>query len=273
MMVTPQSALLQAKETQHPALSPTALHCPALHALHGRRRTAPPCRRLNCAALRCPCKRCVMLRCCPAECCIALHCIELHCITLHGIAWHRTASHPSAPRAMATPSPSPHLLTPSRTSVNRNQSGAPAASAPPHPLCAPRSPIGGGHRNRRCLHGDAAQGKMAAEPGGGRLWAGRRNRPPLAALAAVLLLGCGRYAALSPSSPSTLSSCHHRVPSGEEVGKRRGLLHGWVRSLRAAPGRAARGLAGALVAGAGRCVRGVAGRGFAGKRTERGCGG
>ncbi|NXT95036.1 LMLN peptidase, partial [Anhinga rufa] len=58
---------------------------------------------------------------------------------------------------------------------------------------------------------------MAAERGGGRSGV---YRPPLAAFTAallwlrLLLLGCGRAAALS--SFSSLS-CHHRVPSGQEV--------------------------------------------------------
>ncbi|NXW43639.1 LMLN peptidase, partial [Nyctiprogne leucopyga] len=55
---------------------------------------------------------------------------------------------------------------------------------------------------------------MAAEPGGGRRGPYRRYRPLLAAFTAALLLGYSRADALSPSSSS---SCRHRVPSAEEV--------------------------------------------------------
>ncbi|POI35110.1 hypothetical protein CIB84_001136, partial [Bambusicola thoracicus] len=54
---------------------------------------------------------------------------------------------------------------------------------------------------------------MAAEPGGG--CRDCPARPLLAALAAALLLSCGRAAGPSPSFSS--SSCRHRVPGGGEV--------------------------------------------------------
>uniref|UniRef100_A0A8B9J2Y4 Leishmanolysin-like peptidase n=1 Tax=Amazona collaria TaxID=241587 RepID=A0A8B9J2Y4_9PSIT len=171
------TTLLPCTTAQEAQLQSTALHYAALHCIASRRVPS------YCTTLRCPCQ--------------------------HRITLHTTVPCPSV-TFTSPPAPPLRELLPIRSARRLRSTFS----------RAPRSPIGGDHYHWRCLHGDAAEGqpKMAAEPGDGHLGPCRSCRPLLAALtAAVLLLpllGCGRVATLSPSSSS---SCHHRVPSGEEV--------------------------------------------------------
>lgn len=226
------------------------MHGPTLHCVDpfglrciAQRCVMPRCTQLQCASLHCSTRDCTALRCsaalpcavrCPdrtersaAQRCLDMPCIApqrtalsrsavplphyhaLRCIALRCVALRCIPPHCIAPPPSALPSPPP-LGKPHPIRIACRLSPAPS-----RPL---RSLIGCQHLHGSCLHGDAVerQPKMAAEPGGGcRGFLARPLLAALAALAAALLLGCGRAAGLSPSFSS--SSCRHRVPGGGEV--------------------------------------------------------
>lgn len=221
----------------HTAFLRTVLCCTTCTAFVAQRRTDPytlHCSTQHCIAPRCTALCCLAPRYCPAPLRRRLYCgaprspasTALRCLAaLQNAARRCLALHSAARRCIAPPVT---FTSPARPLPHPSPLGEPrpirsARRLRPTLSRAPRSPIGGDRYRRRCLHGDAAEGqsKMAAEPGGGCPWSYRRYRPLLAAFTAALLLGCGRAAALSPFSSS---SCHHRVPSGKEVGPPRGLL-------------------------------------------------